>query len=77
MEATITRIGFTDARTAPFAHATAAAAVRHAIRHLGAAIAAGSDHPVFRTPDAASYLVLTTRGEQNRLLDAGFCSNHR
>ena len=74
MEATITRIGVTDARTAPFAPA---AAVRRAIRHLGAAIAAGSDHPVFRTPDAASHLVLTTRGEQNRLLDAGFCSNHR
>lgn len=77
MEATITRIGVTDARTARFALAAAAAAVRHAIRHLGAAIAAGSDHPVFRTSDAASYLVLTTRSEQNRLLDAGFGSNHR
>lgn len=77
MEATITRIGVSDARIAPFALAAAAAAVRHAIRQLGAAIVAGSDHPVFRTPDAASYLVLASRSEQNRLLDAGFCSNHK
>ena len=71
MEATLTRIGVTDARPAQFALAAAAAVLR-AVRQMGAAILAGSDHPVFRTPDSASSLVLASRTEQNRLLDAGF-----
>ena len=76
MEATLTRIGVTDARTAPFALAAAAALLR-AVRQLGAAIVAGSDHPVFRTPDSASSLALASRTEQNRLLDAGISSDHK
>jgi imidazolonepropionase-like amidohydrolase len=76
MEATLTSIGVTDARTAQFVLAAAAAVLR-AFRQLGAAIVAGSDHPVFRTPDSASSLVLASRTEQNRLLDAGFYSDHR
>jgi hypothetical protein len=52
----------------PVAPATAA---KQVIRRACAAIAAGSNHPAFHTPDAASRLVLSTRGEQNRLLKAG------
>ena len=69
MDATLTQIGFTTSRK-PVA---APSSLRQAITRLCAAIVAGSDHPAFHTPNAASHVVLTTRGEQDRLLNAGLC----
>lgn len=73
MDTALTRIGFLGTHER-LARSTA---LREAIRRLGAAIAAGSDHPAFSTPDAASHLALTTRGEQCRFVDAGRCSKNR
>jgi hypothetical protein len=41
-------------------------------RHLLAAIAAGSDHPLWKTPDAADRAALLPRSQHDRLLAGGY-----
>jgi hypothetical protein len=41
-------------------------------RHLLAAIAAGSDHPAWKTPDAADRAALLPRSQHERLLAGGY-----